>query len=185
MDPQYWLWADDSNSKSLWHTCFEHDLCHAVLWVKFPNIQNFHGLFPQLTPAERLDSSLGSLWTLQIAPSFLQPLLYVFSISIQPQELLHNLQRVQNAHHPNIDVGHSMFSEIDDFIFDVFREGLVTDPKNRLITSNFGLRDPSIMQRWTNFWALWATWIQFNRTFVRNLKPVCHLGQITEILDWF
>jgi hypothetical protein len=67
----------------------------------------------------------------------------VFSISIQSQELLHNLQRVQNAHHPNIDVGHSTFSEIDDFIFDVFREGLVTDLKNRRFLQISGLRDPS------------------------------------------
>jgi hypothetical protein len=81
------------------------------------------------------------LWTLQTAPRFLRPLLNLYFISVQQQELLHNLQRVKSAHHPNLDVGHSMFSENDDFIFDAFREGLVTDLKNRRFLRFSGLQE--------------------------------------------
>ncbi len=34
-----------SYCKNVWDTCFEQDLCHAVLWVNFANIQNLHGLW--------------------------------------------------------------------------------------------------------------------------------------------
>jgi hypothetical protein len=55
----------------------------------------------------------------------------MFFISFQQQKLLKNLQRVQTALHPLLDLPPSTFSKIVDFIFDVFGEGLVTDLKNR------------------------------------------------------
>ncbi len=59
--------------------------------------------------------------------AFSPNLFKMFFISIQQQKLQHNLQRVQNAHHPNLDVRYSTFSENDDFILDAFRKGLVMD----------------------------------------------------------
>ncbi len=55
----------------------------------------------------------------------------MFFISFQQQELLNNLQKVQTALHPKIDLPPSTFSKNVDFVFDVFGEGLVTDLKNR------------------------------------------------------
>ncbi len=68
-------------------------------------------------------------------------------ISFQQQELLNNLQTVQTALHPKIDLPLSTFSKIVDFIFDVFGEGLVTvltDLKNRRFFLIF-----------VDFWAYW------------------------------
>ncbi len=52
---------------------------------------------------------------------------------------------MQTALYPIFDVRPSTFSKNVDFIFDVFGEGLVKDPKNRCHRRFLGLRDPSIM----------------------------------------
>ncbi len=64
-------------------------------------------------------------------PAFSPTFMKMFFIPFQQQELLNNLQTVQSALHPKIDLPPSTFSKIVDFIFDVLGECLVTDLKNR------------------------------------------------------